>query len=86
MYAAHREHDGTVYRAYVESQLHKVLDYVSALVAMALENVVVARFADWVLCEGVKPKAVPLSERIEAKLVDAFPGSRFQIKVEEVGR
>jgi hypothetical protein len=82
IYGAHREHDGPVYRAYVESQLHKVLDYVSALVAMAVENAVVARFFDGLLCEGNKPKAVPLSEKLEAKLLDAFPGARFQVKIE----
>jgi hypothetical protein len=59
----------------------------SMLTAQAIEETfkgaLVGRFQDWFLCQGAKPKAVPTAEKIERKLSAAFPGSRFNIDVEE---
>jgi hypothetical protein len=88
-YGAHRQFDPAAHRAYLERELQKLLDCVSALTALAIEETlsgatVVARFSDWFLCQGHKPKSVPTSEKIERKLGAAFLGSSFRVTIEEV--
>jgi hypothetical protein len=84
----YRKFDSVAHRRYLDGGTHKLLDYASLIIAQALEamlpNACVARFNDWLLVEGNKPKTVPTAEKIERKLVAAFPGSKFQVKIEEV--
>jgi hypothetical protein len=71
------------YRAYLSAELHKFLAVVLVLAAQAVGSACIARFTDgWLLCQG-KPRRT-LRESIEYKLASAFPGSRFNISVEEV--
>jgi hypothetical protein len=88
VYQAHQEFDSTRHRAYLDRELGRLLDCASVVVANALEQMlpdaVLARFQDWLLCKGNKPKSQPTSEKLERKLAAAFPGSRFQLSVEEV--
>jgi hypothetical protein len=82
----YRRFDVTAYHAYLKRELDKLLQVVSLLTAAAIEEIfngaLVARFSDWFLCQGIKPKALPASEKIEHKLSVAFPGSRFDVNVE----
>jgi hypothetical protein len=79
---AHREHDDDEHRLFLDCELLKLLEVVSVLTAQAVEGVCVARFQDWMLCAGSKPKAVPTAERIEAKLAAAFTGANFSVNIE----
>jgi hypothetical protein len=82
---AHREFDYTRYRAFVDQTLQTLLDQLSALLALGIEETfpgaVMARFQGEVLCEG-KPKQ---RAEITAHLAAAFPGSTFQLEFAEVG-
>jgi hypothetical protein len=82
-YGAHREHDDSALRDYLDYELNKLLETVSVIAAQAVAGAkVVARFSDWLLCEGSKPKAVATAEKLEAKLAAVFNGAHFQVNVE----
>jgi hypothetical protein len=85
---AYRQFDAQGYRSYIERNMQRLSSRLSGIVALATAELfptkLVARFTDWVLCEGAKPKSVPTAEKLERKLREAFPGSRFQISIEEV--
>jgi hypothetical protein len=78
------QRDETAYRAFLESKLRELSNRLSGVVALAIAETgkLVARFSDWCLCEGNKPKSVPTSEKIERKLREAFPGSGFRVEVQ----
>jgi hypothetical protein len=82
----YRQRDETAYRAFIDRTLRELSNRISGVIGLALEELfpskLVARFSDWLLCEGKKPKAVPTAEKIESKLATAFPGSRFRVNVE----
>jgi hypothetical protein len=78
----YRRFDMTAYHSYIKRELDKLLQAVSLLTAAAIEGEVVARFQDWLLVQGPKPKSIPTAERIERKLSAAFPSARFNIHVE----
>jgi hypothetical protein len=84
----YRRFDATAFQAYIERSMRKLLNRLSAIVAIAIDemmpNAIVARFDDLILCQHAKPQSVPTIERIEAKLATAFVNARFQISVEEV--
>jgi len=93
---AYRQFDDTGYRAFIDHAARKLSRCLSALMALALEEVlpgtIVARFSGWVLCEvnSEKAKNFPknfLPEFVMDRLEAAFPGQRFyfnQFKVEEL--
>jgi hypothetical protein len=83
----HHEFEPARHRAFVNATLDQLLNSVSALAALTIEEnspadsaPVAARFRDWILCTG-KPKP-QLPERIAAKLEATFTGSRFKIEIE----
>jgi len=61
-----------------------LLDAVSLIAALEMRDATVARFDNWLLCEGSKPKARPTAEKIELSLEAAFRGARFNVDVHEV--
>src|SRR5207248_2526336 len=76
--------DATGYRCFIDRQTRTLLDTVSLLTAQTMEGACVARFADcWLLCQGTKPKSLPLIEKIDQQLTTAFPRAMFNITVEE---
>ena len=72
------------YRAYLDRELQTLLDAVSLIATHEMREATVARFDDWILCQGSKPKAIPTVEKIERKLSAAFPSARFNIGIEDV--
>src|SRR5262249_13086384 len=62
--------DQNGYRSYLEGYMQRFLSQVSLVAATeeTLKGALVARFQDWLLCQGNKPKAVPTSEKVEHKL------------------
>jgi hypothetical protein len=85
---AYRQFDGPGYRSYIERNVQRLSNRLSGIVALASEQLfprkLVARFTDWLLCEGAKPKSVPTAEKLERQLAKAFPGSRFRVIIEDV--
>jgi hypothetical protein len=84
----HFQFNERAHRMFVDSNMRRLLNRVSALVAMAIEDAlpqsVVARFEDFVLCEAtsnVRHKAT-LDARIHQKLQQAFPRSNFKFRIE----
>jgi hypothetical protein len=81
----HFEFDSAAHRRYLDREIQKLLDYVSALAALALDEAMpdacVARFADWLLVQG-KPNALA-TEKIADKLAAAFNGATFPVGIEE---
>jgi hypothetical protein len=81
----HQEFDSKGHRGYVDATVEKLLDQLSAMLALAIEasfpGTVIARFQGQVLCEG-KPKQ---RAEITARLSAAFPRGTFPIAFEEVG-
>lgn len=79
---AHHEFDSKGYRVFIDRTVQKLLDQLSALVALRIEAVfpgsVIARFEGQVLCEG-KPTQ---RAEITAHLAAAFPHSTFPIAFE----
>ena len=76
--------DAITHRAFVGRRLRFFNNCLTALIALALDEMhsgAVARFADFVLCEG-KPKPAT-TERIAEKLHAAF-GARFNINIEAI--
>jgi hypothetical protein len=82
----HQQFDAAAHRQYVDREIAKLLDCASSLAAQAIEEtaqgVLVARFSDWLLCEG-EPKTVS-TEKISEKLAAAFRGSTFKVAIDEV--
>ena len=81
------QRDDQSYRTFIERTVRTLSNQLSAVTALAIDETcpgtLAARFADWLLCEGGrKPKSVPTSERIERRLCEAFPGSRFRVEIE----
>ena len=84
----YRKFDAAAFHAYLAGEMRVLLNRLSALVALALDeimpNTIVARFSDRILIEHEKVKAVPLIERIERKLATAFANARFKFNVNDV--
>ena len=77
------EFNANAYRTYLDRQLSALIAQVSLIAALEMRDVTVARFNDFILCEGNKPKSRPTAERIEFALESAFNGSRFHVDVHE---
>jgi len=86
VYDAHGEFDEAGYREYIDRNVRTLSNRLSGLTALTIEellpNACVARFPDWLLCEG---KANALSgETIAQKLAAAFGGHSFTIRIKEL--
>jgi len=74
--------DENDYRHYLDREIEKLLSVVSLLAARSVEGSCVARFSDWLLCQG-KPKD-SLAEKVQEQLEAAFTGSTFRVTMEVV--
>jgi hypothetical protein len=82
--------DAVAHRAFIDSNVRCLLNRLSALVAIAVEEMlpqsVVARFQEgWLLCEGSNHLAVSATS-IREKLSEACPGGDFHVNVSEITR
>ena len=88
VYDARHEFDEAGYRQFIDRNVRTLSNRLSGLTALTIEellpNACVARFQDSIVCKGNKPKAVPTAEKIERKLLAAFPSARFNIGIGEV--
>jgi hypothetical protein len=76
----HRQFEAQRYRLFIDQVVNDALATISALIAIATADCKpVARFESWILCEQ-PPKAIA---EIHAALAKAFPGSRFQLDIQD---
>ena len=86
---AHRRFDFAAYRAFIDRTVNQLLNTVSSVVAIELEQMMfagalVARFHDWLLLEPSNTKAQLFpSARVESKLAEVFPSAAFKLSISE---
>jgi hypothetical protein len=85
---SHRAFDEAGYRAFIDGTVRKLSNRLSGVVALAIDQLlphaIVARFQEWLVCDGDKAQEALPVEPIAQKLAAAFVGQSFNINVEGV--
>jgi hypothetical protein len=74
--------DQQAFRSYLDRELRRLREIVSLIAALASGDATVARFDDFILCEGKAPR--DLSAKIKDRLEAALPSSSFKIAIEQI--
>jgi hypothetical protein len=81
---AHFQFDADAHEGFIARIMHSLSNLLSALTAQAIDQTLpdatVARFDDWVLCQGKSNDK--LAGAIDEQLVTAFPGNSFKFRIE----